>query len=458
MDGWITSDVASAAGDQPLAALPEARGQWRDLASMVADLTFETDAEGRFTFIAPGTALGWTSAQLLGTQACLLLVDAADAASDPFRPAAGVQARRARLRRADGGVACLSVYAAPVHDAGGRLTGARGAAQEVTPGKAPEVAGARRRDTLVNDILRQVSREILAPRMMQCALETLVHRLGAEGAAVLGAPAATRQAAVLERTGKEAPAVIDAALRWLGQEDEHTACLVDARPVIVCPATTRFGVRITLIVWRAPGDCAWDAEDSRLAASVAGIVTLVLAHEAIERDMARQARSDLLTGLLNRRAFLEEVERRFDRLAGESLPGTLMLVDLDNFRPFNEGWGHDAGDDVLCAVAAMLRTTFRPTDLVARLGSDDFAVWMDGADEFTAAERAEHLRLGGPRTLALHAAPEAPPLAMSIAIARRDAQRGEDVESLMRRAGQALHEVKRNGRGHWRVSHEEPLA
>ena len=131
-----------------------------------------------------------------------------------------------------------------------------------------------------------------------------------------------------------------------------------------------------------------------------------------------------------------------------------MYTDLDNFKQLNDRLGHDIGDKALCTVAALLRDVIRPTDLVARLGGDEFAIWLNGADHMTAAERAERLRIDGPRILAEATGVHAPALTMSIGIATRRAGEGEDIDGLMRRAGHAMYEVKRSGRGHWRVSHE----
>ncbi|HEY5300217.1 MAG TPA: GGDEF domain-containing protein, partial [Acetobacteraceae bacterium] len=183
-------------------------------------------------------------------------------------------------------------------------------------------------------------------------------------------------------------------------------------------------------------------------------VRVVLEHEAIQHEMASQARTDPLTGLLNRRAFLEELPRHIDRLERDGMPGTLMFADLDNFKSVNDRLGHDVGDQMLCAAADLLRRTFRPTDLVARLGGDEFAIWLNGADHMTAAERAERLRVEGPRLFA-ELTDDASPVGFSIGIAPRRSGGGEEIDAVMRRADLAMYEVKRSGRGHWRVSLEE---
>ena len=162
---------------------------------------------------------------------------------------------------------------------------------------------------------------------------------------------------------------------------------------------SRFGDPACLAVWRVAGARPWDNEDRLLLAAAANLIRFVLEHEAIQREMARQARTDPLTGLLNRRAFLEEIARCAERLDREEMPGTLMFVDLDNFKVVNDAMGHDMGDQVLVHTATLLRNVVRPTDLVARLGGDEFAVWMNGADHMTAAERAEQLRTQVPREM-----------------------------------------------------------
>ncbi len=447
----------------PLAqALMESRERWRDLVCLAADLAFETDAQGRLVFLSPADVLGWRAADLLGTDASALLAALDGQRSfDPFRPAVPVRQRRAWLRRADGGCVCLAFAAAPLLDAAGHIVGARGFGYETTVQDQQDasVAGALRRGEVVDHVLWQMRQEVLAPRMMATGLEALLQAMGAEGTAVIEATDGEPDATVLHLEGIEAPGVIAAARRLMLQAgmEPVTALAPDGRPVLVCPSAGRLGTSPGLALWRAPGVRPWDAEDRMVAGAATGVIRVVLEHEAIQREMTRQARTDGLTGLLNRTAFLEEVVRRVDRLDREQLPGTLMFVDLDHFKRLNDCWGHEVGDAALVRTAALLRTTFRPSDLVARLGGDEFAVWMDGADDLTAAERAEALRLGGPSEFASLAPNSDLRVTMSIGIASRAVDGGEDVESLMRRADMAMYAVKRGGRGQWRVSHDGPM-
>ncbi len=433
-------------------ALLESRQRWRDLVALAADFAFETDAAGRLGCVLPDPALGWPAAALLDQPAERLLADPAGG-FDPFHPTAPLRGRHAWLRRADGTVACLLFSTAPLLGPTGRIVGARGLGIDVTEQNQAigQAAAALRRSAMVEHILERMHREVLAPRMMQAVLEAVRDALGAEGAAV----AAAEETTFLHETGAGAAdllAPIVALIAEAGRAGAPAARIEAGRPLLAAACRTRFGARAGLAVWRPAGARAWDAEERQLAAAAGSIVRMVLEHRSIQREMARQARTDALTGLLNRRAFLEELPRHIERLDREALPGTMVFIDLDNFKPANDHFGHELGDQVLCRTAALLRRTVRPTDLVARLGGDEFALWLNGADHLTAAERAEQLRIAAPGALAEAIGAPRPRLSLSMGIATRAAGSGEDIDSLMCRADVAMFEVKRQGRGHWRVA------
>ena len=440
------------------AALLDSRQRWQDLVALAADFAFETDAQGRLVFLSPEVVLGWPAGSLLGQPASLLLVAPADGL-DPFALAPAFRNRRVHLQQADGETACFSFSAAPLLD-GTTPCGMRGIAHNVTEMDLQQerTAAALRRANVLEHILWQMRQEVLAPRMMQAVLEGLVAALGCSGAVVVNLLAAPHPGSVLHQVGMQASSVLPKMLHCLGEEtpDPITATDDAGFQILACPSYTRFGERTGLAVWRSPDAMPWTEDDMALASSVGAIVRVVLEHEAIQRELARQARTDPLTGLLNRRSFLEEVHRRIDRLDREALPGTLMYVDLDNFKRLNDCCGHETGDEALVLTAALLRNLVRPSDLVARLGGDEFAIWLDGSDELTAAERAERLRLDAPGTFAKSMPPGAPPLSTSIGIASRNPHISEGLEEVMRRADQAMYEVKRAGRGHWRVA-RDPL-
>jgi diguanylate cyclase (GGDEF)-like protein len=159
------------------------------------------------------------------------------------------------------------------------------------------------------------------------------------------------------------------------------------------------------------------------------------------REAKRNATTDALTGLGNRHWMQEIFERELKRAKHDLIPISLMMIDVDGFKSFNDHYGHIAGDRVLSAVASALRKHLRPTDLIARYGGDEFAVLLPGSRVNRVQKTAERLqdRLGRFSLQDLHA-----PVTISVGIT--EACRDDDLHSLMERADAAMYDAKIAGR------------
>ena len=111
--------------------------------------------------------------------------------------------------------------------------------------------------------------------------------------------------------------------------------------------------------------------------TVAYLLDSLRSRVAIVHELAR---SDPLTGIFNRRAFLEHLQYRLDLAARDAKSITLAYIDLDDFKRLNDQGGHAEGDRVLRRVASTLRESIRRSDVVARLGGDEFIVLINGVD------------------------------------------------------------------------------
>jgi diguanylate cyclase (GGDEF)-like protein len=433
-------------------ALLESRQRWRDFVTLAADLVFETDADGLLTFLAPDQLLGRPAETLLHRPARDLLVPGG---ADPFALRAATNGMRAWMRRPDGQAACFSFNVAPLTDALGRFAGLRGIARDVTIEEAAAEAQAMmlRRAGALEVLVRRVRQEVLAPRMLAATLESLPPVLGCAGAVVLEFPPGQPPMVVL-RHGDE-PGPLLAAAQALdgpvaafgpGPGGEHLALI---------PQPVRGEPRHALLAWRLPSARGFDAEERTLMVSLTDLVFVALGNQALQRELELQARTEALTGLLNRRAFLADLRRRLDRherarpAAGPA--GALLFIDLDNFKPINDLLGHEAGDAALIAVANLLRDLVRPLDLVARIGGDEFAIWLEAVDAEAAAGRAEALTWAGANTLPLLLRSGPTALTFSIGCAPSLPGLVETPEQLIARADAAMYEAKRAGRNCWRL-------
>ncbi|HEY5764166.1 MAG TPA: diguanylate cyclase [Rhodocyclaceae bacterium] len=164
---------------------------------------------------------------------------------------------------------------------------------------------------------------------------------------------------------------------------------------------------------------------------------------ATERKLELLATTDELTGLANRRRFVEIAERDLRRAAREGTPATLIMMDLDHFKTVNDRFGHAMGDRVLKGVTDACAAQLRAVDVFGRLGGEEFAVLLANIEPERALEVAERMRVAaaereirdGQRSVAV-----------TVSLGLAHAGFGETLDSLLARADAALYGAKESGR------------
>ena len=204
----------------------------------------------------------------------------------------------------------------------------------------------------------------------------------------------------------------------------------------------------------------WQLDDGRIVEIVVSRRadgSCVALHEDVTEQRQVQerisflARHDLLTGLPNRGVLREELERALaSSRRGESL--ALLCLDLDRFKPVNDTYGHAAGDTLLRQVAERLRECVRETDVVARMGGDEFAVVQRGAVQPDGSARLAR-RIVDVLTRPFDVDGHVVHIGTSVGVAMGPTD-GEDSETLLRHADLALYRAKSDGRG--QLSYFEP--
>ncbi len=168
---------------------------------------------------------------------------------------------------------------------------------------------------------------------------------------------------------------------------------------------------------------------------------------AVEAELQNIAATDSLTGLPNRRAFDEHLEREWSRAGRESAVLSLLLVDLDRFKVINDTLGHSAGDELLRLVAAQIRASIqRPVDLSARYGGEEFAIILPGTDHAGALTFAERVRADIERATAGYRTDDRPHATASIGVATAHPRPRQAMTLLVEAADRALYQAKAGGR------------
>lgn len=183
----------------------------------------------------------------------------------------------------------------------------------------------------------------------------------------------------------------------------------------------------------------------QLAYTVAEQIALALANLKLRETLEHQSVRDPLTGLFNRRYMEESLFREMDRCDRKQQPLSLMMIDVDHFKRFNDTFGHDAGDKVLRELGKLLQRSVRACDIACRYGGEEFTLILPEASLSVTLERAEQIRDSVKQLDIDYCGQSLGMLTVSIGIACFP-DCGQSGEALLKAADRALYQAKQQGR------------
>ena len=182
-----------------------------------------------------------------------------------------------------------------------------------------------------------------------------------------------------------------------------------------------------------------DADVDRLVEEISCLRGQVAQLQERVEQLDHLAHQDSLIDLPNRRGFLRELERLIARVSRYDAKGAMLFVDVDGLKAINDSFGHRAGDEALIEVAELLASGVRKSDVVARIGGDEFGILLENADEQSAHETASRLIDLIAACEFLHDGNELP-LSVAIGVGLIDAS--DTAETVMARADQEIYRRK----------------
>lgn len=173
-------------------------------------------------------------------------------------------------------------------------------------------------------------------------------------------------------------------------------------------------------------------------------ISYFLRMQESNRKLQHMAAHDPLTGVFNARAYYAACDQAILLAKRNNKPYAVMFVDLDHFKSINDTWGHEAGDTVLCLVAQTLTQGVRQSDIVARIGGEEFSVFLPNTDMDGALKLAENIRVAIEQLMP-EICKERRKVTASIGVAR-NLHSTQSMQDIQRMADQAMYDAKAQGR------------
>jgi diguanylate cyclase (GGDEF)-like protein len=210
--------------------------------------------------------------------------------------------------------------------------------------------------------------------------------------------------------------------------------------------------RIGALVLGSAQEEAFSSHQARVISILCNQAAVSLENSAIIHKMEELAITDGLTGLYNHRYFQDAFQQELERAERQNQKLTLLIMDIDHFKGFNDSFGHPAGDFILKSLAVLLKKNARKIDVLARYGGEEFAALLPAIDKKNARRTAERWRKNVQRTT-FKSSGQSFAITLSIGFATYD-EDGKSKMELIQKADRGLYDAKENGRNQVRHAND----
>lgn len=380
--------------DKMTEALLASRSLFKGLLDRAADLSFEVDANRNFTFLSPSEAFGRSLDGWLGRKSDDFFWQSDKLpARNPFSSRTEATFEAVAVDFGDGNKYWVSFSVEPTYDDQGSFSGVRGICRDVSD----QVADGRQ--TRKDNLRLALQQRIVSLLNNAHTSEELLDNASSALREVLRAEQVW---AVIKYPEGLVPAAISGDSTYLPNVDLIWQRLENSeQPISEVPENSinHLAVRLEeaekaigmLVMCRNTVDFPWSRQEKTLLADIIGSLAAAFGKAQLINRLERLSSLDELTGIMNRRAFVDAVERRLRHQCRSGQSGCLLFVDLDHFKEVNDTLGHKAGDQAIMLVADTMQTVVRACDIVGRYGGDEFVLWLEDIEPADAALKARAL-------------------------------------------------------------------